>query len=259
MNTNTLRALWDITGEALIQAAAQQPAPKPPGTTNETWLLVGFIAWALIALYYFTRPTIQRWLDIRNQALRRWQAIDELRGPDGSGHSVTICADHDEEQAAVIDCLTEWTGWEDKSFHGATLDDCLKEAILAKRTWDRASSMREYLTQTFPAVRLCPEHKVAFSACGCFPWCPHCRSYHSPNPAHWDALKCKAPRSRCDLCGELAHLHPHTGCTVGNAEPNDIPFDTCKVCGGSISDLHPHTTCKAEAVAKQVGAFKGAA
>lgn len=61
------------------------------------------------------------------------KAITELRNTEGS--SVTIVADNADYggPANRIDCQGDWTNWEEETFTGERLLECLEKAIEQKR------------------------------------------------------------------------------------------------------------------------------
>lgn len=64
-------------------------------------------------------------------------AINELR--DGIADSVTLMNDNDDPPPTVaIECSGEWTNYETRRFEGDSVLDCLKAAVIAKRTFQKA-------------------------------------------------------------------------------------------------------------------------
>jgi len=74
-----------------------------------------------------------------NEMLFCMLLIEELRADEGN--SVTILCPNPEpenrEESEAVECLGEWTAWEEQRFSGATLKECLESAVRAYREYKK--------------------------------------------------------------------------------------------------------------------------
>lgn len=66
--------------------------------------------------------------------------IEQLRAFHGS---VLICPDDEEathrDKQTAVDCVGDWTNWEEHRFYGATIAECLAKAAEAQGAWAKAN------------------------------------------------------------------------------------------------------------------------
>jgi hypothetical protein len=66
--------------------------------------------------------------------------IEQLRAHHGS---VLICPDDEEathrDKQTAVDCVGDWTNWEERRFYGATIPECLAKAAEAQGAWTKAN------------------------------------------------------------------------------------------------------------------------
>lgn len=63
--------------------------------------------------------------------------IEQLRAGHGS---VSILCDDEEantrEEATAVDCIGDWTNWQERRFYGETIIQCLAKAAVAQAAWN---------------------------------------------------------------------------------------------------------------------------